>query len=41
MTQIINIIPARSWTPEADMIFVNFFTPAHFQNVKNLPEKSA
>ena len=24
-----------------DMIFVNFFTPAHLENFKNLPQKSA
>ena len=26
---------------EADIIFVNFFTPAQFQDFENLPEKSA
>ena len=31
----------RNQTMTTDIIFVNFFTPAQFQDFKNLPEKSA
>ena len=30
----------KRWMGETDIIFVNFFTPAQFQDFENLPEKA-